>query len=45
MRGRKGQGALEYLTTYGWAVLVVISVGLIMWKFGLFNLEIGRAHV
>jgi len=35
--GRKGQGAMEYLMTYGWAILVVMVVGIVMWQMGVFN--------
>ena len=35
---RKGQGAMEYLMTYGWAILVVMVVGIVMWQLGIFNL-------
>ncbi|MFH1126364.1 MAG: hypothetical protein V1703_04500 [Candidatus Altiarchaeota archaeon] len=38
MFGRKGQGAMEYLMTYGWAVLVVMVVGVVMWQLGIFNI-------
>ncbi|MFH1126363.1 MAG: hypothetical protein V1703_04495 [Candidatus Altiarchaeota archaeon] len=38
MFGRKGQGAMEYLMTYGWAVLVVMIVGIVMWQLGIFNI-------
>lgn len=38
MIGRKGQGAMEYLMTYGWAILVVMVVGIVMWQLGIFNL-------
>jgi len=38
MFGRKGQGAMEYLMTYGWAILVVMVVGIVMWQLGIFNL-------
>ena len=34
---RKGQGAMEYLMTYGWAILVVIIVGVVLWQMGIFN--------
>jgi len=34
---RKGQGALEYLMTYGWAILVVVIVGLVLWRSGVFG--------
>ena len=36
---RKAQGAIEYLMTYGWAILVVIIVGIILWQSGVFNLS------
>jgi len=35
---RRGQGAMEYLMTYGWAILVVMVVGIVMWQLGIFNL-------
>jgi len=38
MIGRKGQGAMEYLMTYGWAILVVMIVGIVMWQLGIFNM-------
>lgn len=37
--GSKGQGAMEYLTTYGWAVLVVVIVGLVLYQAGVFNTQ------
>lgn len=33
----KGQGAMEYLMTYGWAILVVMIVGVVLWQLGIFN--------
>ena len=38
MLGNKGQGAMEYLMTYGWAILVVMIVGIVMWQLGIFNM-------
>jgi hypothetical protein len=38
MIGRRGQGAMEYLMTYGWAILVVMIVGIVMWQLGIFNM-------
>ena len=38
MFDRKGQGAMEYLMTYGWAILVVMIVGIAMWQLGIFNM-------
>jgi hypothetical protein len=34
---RKAQGAMEYLMTYGWAILVVMIVGIALWQLGIFN--------
>ncbi len=34
---KKAQGALEYLMTYGWAILVVVIVGLVLWRSGVFG--------
>ncbi len=35
--GRRGQGGMEYMGSYGWAVLVVIVVGIAMYSFGILN--------
>lgn len=40
---KKGQGAMEYLMTYGWAILVVIIVGVVLWQMGIFNPSGGTA--
>lgn len=34
---KKGQSALEYLLTYGWAILIVIIVGASLYALGVFN--------
>ena len=34
---RKGQGAMEYLMTYGWALLVIIIVGAALFALGILN--------
>jgi len=34
---RKGQSAIEYMTTYGWAVLLIMIVGLVLWQMGAFT--------
>lgn len=34
---KKGQGALEYMQTYGWAILVVLVIGITMWQLGVFG--------
>lgn len=33
----RGQAALEYLMTYGWAILVILIVGIALWQMGVFN--------
>ena len=37
MFGRKGQGAMEYLMTYGWALLVIVVVGAALFALGVLN--------
>ena len=34
---RKAQAAMEYLMTYGWAILIVIIVAAAMYSLGIFN--------
>ncbi len=34
---KKGQSALEYLITYGWAILAVVIIAGVLWYFGVFN--------
>ncbi len=34
---KKGQSALEYLVTYGWAILIIVVIAAILWYFGVFN--------
>lgn len=34
---RKGQSAIEYLTTYGWALLAIIIVGAVLVNMGVFS--------
>ncbi len=34
---RKAQGSMEYLMTYGWAILVILVIGVAMWQMGLFS--------
>ncbi|HHQ45164.1 MAG TPA: hypothetical protein ENN13_03400 [Candidatus Altiarchaeales archaeon] len=41
--GQKAQGAMEYLMTYGWAILVVMIVGVAMWRLGVFDLGGGAS--
>ena len=42
--GNKGQGAMEYLMTYGWAILVVMIVGVVLWQLGVFGGGPGAAN-
>ena len=37
MKQRKGQGAMEYLMTYGWALLVIVVVGAALFALGVLN--------
>ncbi|HDH41142.1 MAG TPA: hypothetical protein ENG12_01865 [Candidatus Altiarchaeales archaeon] len=37
MKNKKGQTALEFLLTYGWAILIITVAALLMWQWGLFN--------
>jgi hypothetical protein len=37
----KGQTAVEYLMTYGWAILVVLVVGVVMWQMGFLEMSRG----
>lgn len=34
---KRGQASTEYLTIYGWAILVVLIVGIFLWQFGVFS--------
>ena len=37
MTMRKAQSALEYLMTYGWAILIIVIVGAALFALGVFN--------
>ena len=37
MRKYKGQSAMEYLMTYGWAIIIVIIVAAALYALGVFN--------
>jgi uncharacterized protein (UPF0333 family) len=37
LMNKKAQSALEYLLTYGWAILIVIIVGASLYALGVFN--------
>jgi len=41
----KGQGAMEYLMTYSWAILVIVTVGLVLWQLGVFNTGTEKATI
>ncbi|MFH1779519.1 MAG: hypothetical protein ABH803_00035 [Candidatus Micrarchaeota archaeon] len=34
---KRGQSALEYLVTYGWAILAIVIVAALLWYLGIFN--------
>jgi hypothetical protein len=34
---KKGQTALEYLITYGWAILIILVVLAVLWYYDVFN--------
>jgi len=34
---RRSQGALEYLITYGWAILIIVIIGGALFALGVFN--------
>src|SRR5271157_2282024 len=36
-RGIKAQSAMEYLTTYGWAILILTLVLVVIWQLKLLN--------
>lgn len=38
---RKGQAALEFLMTYGWAILIVIAVIAALYMMGIFSMPSG----
>ncbi|MCX6777790.1 MAG: hypothetical protein NT157_02800, partial [Candidatus Micrarchaeota archaeon] len=39
MEFRKGQAAMEYLMTYGWAILVIVIVLAALLYLGVFNVR------
>jgi hypothetical protein len=34
---KKAQSALEYMMTYGWAILIIVIVAVILYSMGIFN--------
>ncbi len=37
LASRKSQSALEYMMTYGWAILIIVIVAAILYTMGIFN--------
>ncbi|MBN2014805.1 MAG: hypothetical protein JW778_06460 [Candidatus Altiarchaeota archaeon] len=37
MKDSRGQVALEFLLTYGWAILIITVIALLLWQMGVFN--------
>lgn len=35
---KKGQTALEYMMTYGWAILVILGLGVVLWQMGILSI-------
>ena len=35
---KKGQSAMEYLMTYGWAIIVVTIAVIVIWQLGIFSI-------
>jgi len=40
---RKGQTAMEYLMTYGWAILIILIVGGLLVYYGVFSIKPGTS--
>lgn len=36
-RSFKGQGAFEYMVSYGWAILIVLVLGILLFSLGILN--------
>lgn len=39
MKLSKGQNAVEYMMTYGWAILIVLVVSIVIWQMGVLDLS------
>jgi hypothetical protein len=37
LKSKKGQTAMEYLMTYGWAIIIVVVVFIALWRLGVFT--------
>ena len=35
--GHKSQSALEYMMTYGWAILIIVVIAVALYSMGIFN--------
>ncbi|MFH0861745.1 MAG: hypothetical protein V1875_01830, partial [Candidatus Altiarchaeota archaeon] len=35
----RGQGAVEYMMTYGWGILVVLVTGVLLWQMGYLEMD------
>ncbi|MDD5112022.1 MAG: hypothetical protein PHG85_05715 [Candidatus Altiarchaeota archaeon] len=36
--GGKGQSAVEYMMTYGWAILILLGLGVVLWRMGILSI-------
>ena len=45
MDSQSGQAAVEYLMTYGWAILVVLVVGIALWQLGVLTPTEGNKNI
>ena len=34
---KRSQSALEYMMTYGWAILIIVIVAAVLYSFGIFG--------
>ena len=37
LKSKRSQSALEYMMTYGWAILIIVIVAVILYSMGIFN--------
>ena len=37
LSSKRSQSALEYMMTYGWAILIIVIVAVILYSMGIFN--------
>ena len=37
IKSKRSQSALEYMMTYGWAILIIVIVAVILYSMGIFN--------